>query len=255
MFGFFKRRRRERVGRRPFPDTWLKLIKRNVAYFSRLTAAEQTELLRHILIFIDEKNFEGCGGLSMTDEIKVTIAAQACLLLLNRDADYYPGLSSVVVYPEAFLTPVRETIAGGVQVEGEEVKLGESWGMGTVVLSWADVLYGASSGNDGQNVVLHEFAHQLDNEDGEANGVPRLKGGGYRTWARVLGQEYRKLVRDIERHRPTVIDEYGAEDPAEFFAVATETFFELPNEMRQQHPELYETLKAFYRQDPSKRFP
>jgi MtfA peptidase len=254
VLGFFKRRRREKTASRPFPDTWLRILRRNVAYYARLTPAEQTELRRHIQIFVAEKNFEGCGGLTVTDEVKVTIAAQACLLLLNRSTDYYPGLLSIVVYPNAFVTPVRHTIDGGVQVEGEEVKLGESWGMGTVVLSWEDVLYSSSAIDDGENVVLHEFAHQLDNEDGEANGVPRLSAGGYRTWAKVLSREYEQLIRDVERHRPTVLDEYGAEDPAEFFAVLTETFFESPHELKEHHPELYRLLQEFYRQDPVRRF-
>lgn len=254
MFAFFKRQRRLKIAARPFPDTWLRILRRSVAYYSRLSAEEQLELQQHIQIFLAEKNFEGCGGLVMTDQIRLTIAAQACLLLLNRETDYYPGLSSIVVYPSAFLAPVRRTIHGGVQVEGEEVRLGESWGMGTVVLSWEDVLYGATEIEDGENVVLHEFAHQLDNEDGEANGVPRLPSDGYRTWAKVLSREYQQLIQDVERHRPTVMDEYGTEDPAEFFAVLTETFFENPHELKKHHGELYTLLSQFYRQDPSKRF-
>ncbi len=254
MFGFFKRRRREKIAARPFPDTWLQILKRNVAYYSRLSKDEQAQLRRAIQVFLAEKNFEGCGGLKMTDQIRLTIAAQACLLLLNRETDYYPGLHSVVVYPSAFLAPVRHSLDGYVHTEGEEVRLGESWGMGTVVLSWEDVLYGASEIDDGENLVLHEFAHQLDNEDGEANGVPRLPSEGYRAWAKVLGREYHQLIEDVERHRPTVMDEYGAEDPAEFFAVLTETFFESPRQLKEHHPELYDLLKGFYRQDPSGRF-
>jgi MtfA peptidase len=254
VFAYLKRRRRRKIAERPFPDTWLRVLRRKVAYYARLTPDEQAQLRRHIQIFLNEKNFEGCGGLKITDEIRVTIAAQACLLLLNRETDYYPGLSSVVVYPDAFLAPVRRTIDGGVQLEGEEVRLGESWGMGTVVLAWEEVLYGATEIDDGENVVLHEFAHQLDNEDGEANGVPRLANGGYRAWAKVLSREYRQLIEDVERHRPTVVDEYGTEDPAEFFAVITETFFERPKDLQSHHPELYALLKEFYRQDPAARF-
>ncbi len=254
MFAFLKRRRRAKIAARPFPDTWLQFLKKHLAYYRLLSAGEQTELQRHIQIFLAEKRFEGCGGQKITDEVRLTIAAQACLLLLNRETDYYPGLSSIVVYPDAFIAPVRRSLDGYVQIEGEEVRLGESWGMGTVVLSWADVQYGASEIDDGENVVLHEFAHQLDNEDGEANGVPRLEKGGYRTWAKVLSREYEQLVRDVERHRPTVVDEYGAEDPSEFFAVLTETFFERPIELKENHPEVYELLRGFYHQDPAKRW-
>lgn len=254
MIAFFKRRRRRKIAERPFPDTWLRLLTRNVAYYNLLTPEEQSELQRHIQIFLAEKRFEGCGGLKITDEVRLTIAAQACLLLLNRETDYYPGLSSIVVYPDAFIAPVRKSVDGYVQLEGEEVRLGESWGMGTVVLSWADVQYGATEIDDGENVVLHEFAHQLDNEDGEANGVPRLEKGGYRTWAKVLSREYQQLIQDVERHRPTVVDEYGTEDPSEFFAVVTETFFERPIELKERHPELYGLLRDFYRQDPARRW-
>ena len=196
--------------------------------------------------------FEGCGGLELTDEIKVTIAAQACLLLLHRETDYYPRLITILVYPHAYVAKSVEPIGGGVVLEGETARLGEAWKDGVVVLSWDDVRQGASDLHDGHNVVLHEFAHQLDQQDGSADGAPILEHRSqYVTWARVLSDEYEQLRRDTEQGRKDVLDEYGATNPAEFFAVATECFFEKPIPLRRKHPQLYEELKAYYRQDPA----
>ena len=197
--------------------------------------------------------FEGCGGLELTDEIKVTIAAQACLLLLHRETDYYPRLITILVYPHAYVAKSIEPIGGGVVLEGETARLGEAWKDGVVVLSWDDVRQGASDLHDGHNVVLHEFAHQLDQQDGSADGAPILEHRSqYVTWARVLSDEYDQLRRDTEKGRTDVLDEYGATNPAEFFAVATECFFEKPIQLRRKHPQLYEELKAYYRQDPAR---
>ncbi len=146
-----------------------------------------------------------------------------------------------------------EPLGGGGLIAGEQGRLGEAWGQGVVVLSWDDVRRGAADMRDGQNVVLHEFAHQLDQEDGAADGAPILPGRSrYVAWARVLGAEYEQLRRDASRGRPSVLDDYGATNPAEFFAVATECFFEKPGLLRRRHPELYEELRAYYRQDPAR---
>lgn len=231
---------------------WLTIIKRNVPYYNCLSPAEQSELHGLIQIFLKEKYFEGCGGLEITDEIRVTIAAQACILLLGRETDFYPTLRSILVYPQAYIAPLKKVAAGFLVTEGLQARFGESWSHGYVILSWDDVLKGASDIQDGHNLVFHEFAHQLDEESGAADGAPALPHRSmYITWARVLSREYKELIDSIEQNRPTLLDKYGATNPAEFFAVATEFFFEKPIELKQSHPELYEQMKLFYQRDPA----
>lgn len=253
MFGF-RRRRRKRLRERPFPADWLVILEHNVAYYRLLTPAEQAELRGHIQVFLSEKTFEGCGGLTITDEIRVTIAAQACVLLLGRPTDYYPKLHTILVYPSRYLVTHRIPLAGGVVLEGTHQRLGESWHRGPVVLSWDDVRRGAADVHDGENVVFHEFAHQLDSESGAVEGAPVLpRRSMYIAWARVLGREYNDLIENLKRDRDTVIRAYGATSPAEFFAVVTEAFFEQPVRLKLRHPELYEQFAQFYQQDPAAR--
>ena len=253
MFGF-KRRRRQRIRQRPFPAGWLEIIRRNVPYVRFLTPDEQSELQGHVQVFLAEKRFTGCGGLEMTDEIRVTIAAQACILLLHREGDYYPRMKSIFVYPHGYAAPNETVGPGGIVTAAPAGRLGEAWYRGPVVLSWDDARRGAADVHDGHNVVFHEFAHQLDSENGGHDGAPVLgRRSMYIAWARVLGREYAQLADDLEHHRRTVLDGYGASAPAEFFAVATEAFFEKPRALRRRHPELYEQLRAFYQQDPAGR--
>lgn len=233
------------------PDAWRAIVARNVALYRRLPEADQRELLGHVQVFLAEKHFEGCGGLALTDEIRITIAAQACVLLLHRETDYYPECASILVYPNAYVAPVLEQSGDGVVHEGASARLGESWVRGVVVLSWDDVLAGAADVHDGHNVVLHEFAHQLDQEDGSGDGAPPLpRRSMYVAWARVLSAEYAALRADAASGRRSVLDHYGATNPAEFFAVASECFFEKPTQMQAKHPELYDELREFYAQDP-----
>jgi len=254
MFGFLKERRRRTLRQREFPAAWSGWLARNVPYVSRLDDEDLAELRGHIQVFLAEKSFEGCGGLEITDEIRVTVAAQACILLLHRETDYYPELRSILVYPSTYLVPGGRRTPDGLVVDEPEARLGESWVRGVVVLAWDSVLAGAADIHDGHNVVLHEFAHQLDQESGAGNGAPPLpRGSMYVAWARVLGREYDQLVRDVASHHQTLIDQYGARNPAEFFAVVTEAFFEKPHELRARHPELYGQMQAFYRQDPAAR--
>jgi hypothetical protein len=249
---FFRERRRKRLREKPFPAEWLRTIEQNVPYYRRLPSEDREELLELVRVFLDEKNFEGAGGLRITDEIRVTIAAQACILLLRRKTDIYPNLQSVIVYPNAYVAPVRRPLPGGAVMEGTQVRLGESWSRGAVVLSWDHVVQGVRDFQDGRNLVFHEFAHQLDDEAGAGDGAPRLPHHSmYIAWARVLGSEYRTLIESIERQRPTLLHPYGATSPAEFFAVATEFFFEDSIRLRARYPELYDQLRLFYRQDPA----
>lgn len=203
-------------------------------------------------VFIAEKHFEGCAGLNITDEIRVTIASQACLLQLHRDGDCYPGLHTILVYPHAYVAAGARPQPDGTITESPQARLGESWTRGSVVLSWDDVLRGASDIHDGQNVVLHEFAHQLDAQSGSANGAPPLpQRSMYVAWARALSSSYQSLADDLAHHHRTLLGDYAATNPAEFFAVSTENFFERPVQLAKRRPELYEQLALFYKQDPA----
>jgi len=254
MFGF-KKRRRNRLVAEPFPYEWRAIIENNVPYYKLLPEADQKELRRHIQIFVGEKRFEGCGGLKITDEIKVTIAAQACVLLLHRRTDYYPGLRYILVYPRSYVAPKVPKYVGGILVEGPDVRLGESWRRGSVVLSWDNVRRSAADIHDGRNIVFHEFAHQLDSSGGKGDSTPVIRDHStYIAWARILEKDYYKLRQDVRRNISTFLDEYGSTNPAEFFAVATEYFFEKPKELRQHHPDLYNELKNFYQQDPAELY-
>ena len=252
MFGFFKRRRRERLRLMPMPPGALRTLEAKVALYRRLPAGDRAELHGHIQVFLAEKRFEGCGGQGITEEVRLLIAAQACVLLLHRQTEYYPNLVSILVYPTTYLVPGGQSTPDGLVAEGTQARLGESWARDVVVLAWDSVLSGAADIHDGHNVVLHEFAHQLDQESGVGDGAPVLpRRSMYVAWARVLGHDFDQLVRDTAHHHRTLIDRYGATNPAEFFAVATETFFEKPRQLRSKHPELYLQLQQFYRQNPA----
>ena len=244
------RLRRRRLANRPFPSHWTVILERNVPFYKPLSDSLRKRLHGHITVLLSEKKFKGCGGLHITDEIKVTIAAIAALLLLNERGNYFSKLRLILVYPSVFIAG-QATPFGEYYLEEKQVKAGESWGTGIVVLSWENIRYDAKHWMDGHNVVLHEFAHQLDQEGGSASGVPILeKRSDYVTWGQVFRKEYEQLCREVERGVETVIDEYGATNPAEFFAVATETFFEKPFQMQRKHPELYDQLKNYYKLDP-----
>jgi Mlc titration factor MtfA (ptsG expression regulator) len=235
----------------PFPNEWVNYLEQNIAIYRNLPDALRMQLRRLIKQFLHEKHFSGAGGLEITDEIRVTIAAEACMLLLNRRSHVYPALRYIIVYPSAFVVERSDTQANGVVSEGRKGVLGESWSNGKVILAWDNVLHGSRNFVDGQNVVLHEFAHQLDSESGSTNGAPLLAGDNcLRTWARTLSGEFEELQRDAWRGRRSLLDHYGATNPAEFFAVATETFFEKPTQMSDNHAELFEVMKCYYRVDP-----
>lgn len=251
MLGFFKHRRRARLRAIPFPEAWERIIERNVAVYRRLPAADRRELRGHVQVLLAEKHFEGCGGLELTDEIRVTIAAQAAVLLLHRETDYYPELKSILVYPSAYVVSEERPVGDGIWADGDEVRLGHTAPrLGALVIAWDDALRGARTMDDGSNVVFHEFAHQLDFEDRAVDGTPLLAREQYASWARVLSAQYDALRQATSAAQPTLIDQYGATNPAEFFAVLTELFFERPAELRARHPELYRELASFYRQDP-----
>jgi MtfA peptidase len=247
-----KQRRRRRLRARPFPKQWLTLIQRHVVFFHRLTASDRAELLGHVQVFLAEKRFEGCGGFAITDEVRVTIAAQACLLLLHRSTDSFPDLLTILVYPLTYMVEEKRQLGEHVWEEGTVSRLGETGRrMGSLVLSWGAVKHGAADPADGKNVVLHEFAHQLDFENHAADGVPRLATREQQSsWSEVMRSEFTSLRTADESGIPTLLNTYGATDPVEFFAVSVEAFFEQPRALRARHPKLYAELRSYFNQDP-----
>jgi hypothetical protein len=250
MFGL-KAKRRQRLMDAPFPKDWEAILSQRVAYASRIPAVQQDRLRGLIQVFLDEKAFEGCGGLGITDEVRITVAGHACILLLGGQSDMYPKLRTILVYPRPYLAPRIMYEPDGTVSEELQGRSGESWSFGNIVLSWKDIVRDSANIARGRNVVFHEFAHQLDFESGSTQGAPILpRGASYADWARVLGGVYESLVDSLEQDKPTVLDKYGASNPAEFFAVATEAFFLKPADLKARHPELYSQLKLYYHQDP-----
>jgi len=252
FFQWFRDRRRRRILEEPFPEEWLPILHRNVYHYARLPEEDQSRLRDTLRILVAEKNWEGCNGLVLTDEIKVTVAAEAALLLLGFENEYFDMVLSILVYPEAYVAHGHEFAAGGLVVEGDSDREGEAWYRGPVILSWPDVLAGARHLAGGNNLVLHEFAHQLDMQNGRlADGIPPMRSAEqYRHWTQVCTREYERLVFDCEHGRRTLLDCYGATNPAEFFAVATECFFEYPAAMRRWYPELHEAFVGYFGRDP-----
>jgi len=254
MFGFLKERQRRRLRAQPVPEVWREIISDRLPFYDRLSPNDQNELLGHVQVFLAEKRFEGCDGLEVTDDIRVTIATQACLLLLHRRTDYFPRLLTILVYPSGFVVNEDRHLHGHVWGQGEEGRLGETGReMGSMVLAWDAIKSGARDPSDGKNLVLHEFAHQLDFEDFMGDGVPAL--GSRReklSWAEVMKVEFAALRAADATGISTLLDTYGATNPAEFFAVATEAFFERPQALQQQHPRLYGEMRRFFRQDPAR---
>ena len=252
IFGLYKKFKRKRLREEPFPVEWREILEEAVPLYSKLPANDKRELEGSVLIFLEEKSFEGAKGLEITDEIRLSIAAQACLLTLHRKTNYFPTLNHIVVYPHTYVAQSTEILPGGVVAEGEQIRSGESWSFGTIVLSWDDVLKGTRNIYDGHNVILHEFAHQLDLESGSTNGAPLLGAQErYASWARVLSSEYEKMRKSWRYRKRSVLDSYAASNPAEFFAVATEAFFEKPKQLKKKHPDLYEELRTYFKQDPA----
>ena len=241
---------------RPLPPDQVAILARNVAQYGGMDEGQRQRLARMVQQFLHEKKFVGCAGLEITDEMRVTIAGQACLLLLGRVGDsgkpaIYATLEMILVYPGAFLAPRKQIDVSGVVTEERQDLLGESWGDGRVILSWDHVRRGGVADAPGHNVVLHEFAHQLDSESGDTNGAPYLGSSErYRSWSDVLSRDYANLRHEAMWGTQSVLDHYGATNPAEFFAVATESFFEQPHQLAGRHPALYDEFLKYYRIDP-----
>ncbi len=245
-------RQRARLAAQPFPTAWRRLLRRHVPLVARLPALQQLRLKALMQIFLAEKPVIGCRGLRVTDEMRVTIAALACLPLLGAARGVYPELRQVLLYPSAFVVDRPVAAAGGVMSDQRRVLAGESWSKGQVLLAWDEVRRNAAAPGDGHNVVIHEFAHQLDQNGGAANGAPALPTAeAYRRWSGVMQQEFDALRSRLVHGEPGLIDAYAATDPAEFFAVVSELFFEKPVELADAHPALYAELSGYYRLDPA----
>ncbi len=241
----------QQARRAPFAENWLRLVRQTLPFYDNMPPPLQQQLLNHINKFLYFKQFVGCAGLVVTEEMRVTIAACACLLLLNRPTLEFRNVHWIYLYPAEFV--VRHTVsdAAGVVSQDDDVRTGESWEDGRIILSWDEVQEGVYDFNDGRNVVLHEFAHQLDAESGSMNGAPLLHSkGAYGSWATILSREFNSLQDHAYFGRESVLDTYGATHPAEFFAVATESFFEEPEALAEEHEELFTELLAYYQVDP-----
>jgi len=256
MFDWWRRLSRADVIAEAFPAGFREHVLRRLPCAELLNEDELSKLETLVRIFNSEKTFEAAGGLALTEEMRITVAARACLLLLWRaelDSPLYPDLDTIIIYPSTYRAKVKQR-EGFVTIEGEQTRLGESWTRGVVVLSWDAVVTGAANPSDGHDVVLHEFAHQLDAEDGLMDGTPALDDSAhYSAWSSVAGETYADLQAAVDQHRKTSIDAYGATNAAEFFAVVVEQFFEKPAALARLHPELYSELTVFFRFDPALR--
>jgi Mlc titration factor MtfA (ptsG expression regulator) len=257
MFGWFTNRRRKKLTQAPFPPAWEEVIQSNVAHYCMLDNVERAHLRSLVQVFIAEKYWEGAGGLTLTDEIRVTISAQACLLLLGLPHNYYQNVLTIIVYPSTVIPPRRkpgffETPL--TPVESEHPIIGQAFQQGPVIIIWDAALHDGRHPESGHNVIYHEFAHKLDMLDGAADGTPPLRDRAeYRDWVQTCSREYLRLKHDTGKGRKSFLNAYGATDEAEFFAVATEQFFDQPLLMIKHAPDLYRVLKEYYRQDPAKR--
>lgn len=228
----------------PLSDQDRDFLKDHFGLYAKIPSEIRNRLEPVVQILIAEKNFEACGDLKeISREMKVVVMAQAALLLVGRDHRFFSKLRTILIYPDAF--------SGGREDSPETVRLGESWESGSVILSWRSVQRGGEDERDGRNVVIHEFAHQLDQENRYADGLPVLKNrNAIGNWAHVFSDAYEDFCQDLDKGRKTVMDRYGATNPAEFFAVATETFFEKAKQLKRDYPQLYLQLKTYYGLDP-----
>jgi Mlc titration factor MtfA (ptsG expression regulator) len=244
--------RRRQLRRQPLPAAWRQLLETTVPLCRRLPRPLQEVFAQQVQIFLDEKHFEGGGGLEVTEAMRLTVAGYASLLLLRDPDGYYPRLGTVVIYPQSFAAPIRDTDHHGIVTEMVEERLGESWEEGTVVLAW-DSIEALIRGESGDcNVIVHEFAHQIDAQRGlTGGGRLAVLAGRYRDWQELLDAERRRQRSARRRGRPTVLDPYAFTSPEELFAVATETFFMRPIRLQAGHPELYSELQAIFGLDPA----
>jgi Mlc titration factor MtfA (ptsG expression regulator) len=255
LLSWLKSRRRRAVAEQPFPGAWNDILRRCVKQTQWLDAADAEQLRGWIAVFVAEKRFEGCRGLEITDEIRVAIAAQAGLVALGFDGQWFEGLRSILVYPGDYLVPRSTPLGGGGELEWQEARLGETWSGGSMVLSWPGVVDGGRLRDGPRSVVIHECAHLVDLLDGEIDGIPPLPTMARREWSAGIDACRERFEDALDEGRSTAFDEYAAESAAEFFAVASECFFQDPHRLVRHDRELYELLQVAWRQDPKARVP
>jgi len=247
-----KERRRERIRETLFPETWKQLLHDAVPLYRRLPAEDREELHGHIHVLLSEKHFEGAGGIEVTEGMKLIICFHAALLLLHRETDYFPRLITILIYPGAYAVKTRTQTNRGVFSEVVETRAGESWTSGTLILAWEDVERDLASNPATRSVMLHEFAHQLDAGSGVMNGAPILSDSELRHhWPDALSDAYERLSQATRQHESTLLRPYGAKNPPEFFAVATEAFFLYPVQLQRGEADLYSALCQYFKQDPA----
>jgi len=257
MFHWLRDHRRKEILKEPFPVKWREILEERVTHYSFLNSDEKIHLEQLVQVFIAEKNFEGCNGLEITDEIRVVISSEACMLILGLPHDLFRKLVTILVYPSTVFAPPSKfgVFTQNPLLEQPKTAIsGQAFMRGLVILVWDAVKRGALHPESGHNVVYHEFAHFLDMLDGAADGTPELHSRDqYRRWATIFSEEFLALRNKSKKGKKTFLDSYGAENEAEFFAVATEFFFDKPVKMQKTHKALYDVLAGFYLQDTAKR--
>lgn len=246
---FYRSWRRNRKLKTPFPVLWRQQLDASVQLYRRLPASLQRALEQRVQLFLSEKAFYGCDGFEVDDRVRVTIAGHACLLILARPYSDFDEVSSILVYPDAY--HVKHIESDGLVVsESSQIRAGEASSLGQVVLAWKECEQAARKPHSSHNVMLHEFAHQLDYLDGTADGAPPLSGAQAEHWQNAMIKAYDDLRHSLQHHRKPWLDPYGATEPAEFFAVLTEAFFQQPTHLKHAQPEVYKALQSYYRLDP-----
>jgi len=246
---FYRTWRRKRELKEPFPKIWRRQLESRVPLYRKLPGHLKQALEQRVQLFLAEKDFYGCDGFDVDDTVKLTIAGHACLLVLARSYSDFDDIRSILVYPDAYR--VRHIESDGMVVsESNEIRAGEAASRGQVVLAWKECEQAAGNLHSSHNVILHEFAHQLDYLDGTADGAPPLGGEQARHWQHTMTEAYQDLRHSLEHHHKPWLDPYGATEPAEFFAVLTEAFFQQPDHLKKEQPEVYMALRGYYRLDP-----
>lgn len=254
MWNWWKTRRRRKLRSLPFPADWEETLLHDFSDWHRINDAERQSIREFLQVFIKEKNWEGCGGLEMTDRVQVVVSAQVGLMVLGLTDYYFDHVLSILVYPDAYRAPNSTRNRTGVVDDRGSARMGEAWWQGPVILSWRHSLEGARN-LDSENLVCHEFAHQLDMMNGQfVDGTPPLDSEEqYQVWTTAMTQGYEELKKRLRNRQPSILRRYGLTNPGEFFAVSTEAFFAAPEELFEDYPDVYEALRSFYGQDPASR--
>lgn len=248
---FYTKFQRNKIGHTDFPVQWREILQKEWPQFQRIPDLLKEPLYARILVFLSEKKFYPCDGFELQEKHKLLIAAQACLLIVNKPYEYYDQLNSILIYPSAFLVKRSVALANGTLQDQESIHAGEAWSVGRVILSWDEVESGMKNPSDGNNVVIHEFAHLLDYTSGDGNGAPLLEHAkNYDKWSQVFSLSYEHLLQKYQHGEKVILNPYGLTSPAEYFAVVSELFFENSKLLEKHEPALHHELVKFYAVDP-----